>query len=75
MGNNSKFNYKFMQMANLNMKTLGYKSFIRWCSRSVGLAILIGFSGEALAYKKIKLFFDYKLTILSSQMTREYCYK
>jgi hypothetical protein len=49
MENNTKFNYKFMQMANLNMKLLGYKS---WCSRkNVGLALLISFSGEVSAYK------------------------
>ena len=56
MGNNTKFNYKFMQMANLNMKILGYKSLIRWCSkRNFGLALLIGFSGGVSPYKKINL--------------------
>ena len=56
MGNNAKFNYKFMQMANLNMKILGYKSLIRWCSkRNFGLALLIGFSGGVSPYKKINL--------------------
>ena len=52
MENNTKFNYKFMQMANLNMTILGYKSFIRWLRRiNFGLALLISFSGEVLAYK------------------------
>ena len=56
MGNNTKFNYKFMQMANLNMKILGYKSLIRWCSkRNFGLALLIGFSAVVSPYKKINL--------------------
>ena len=58
MGNNAKFNYKFMQMANLNIniKILGYKSLIRWCSkRNFGLALLIGFSGGVSPYKKINL--------------------
>ena len=55
MGNNTKFNYKFMQMANLNMKILGYKSLIRWCKRNFGLALLIGFSGGVSPYKKINL--------------------
>ena len=56
MGNNTKFNYKFMQMANLNMKILGYKSLIRWRSkRNFGLALLVGFSGGVSPYKKINL--------------------
>jgi hypothetical protein len=45
-----------MQMANLNIKILGYKSLIRWCSkRNFGLALLIGFSGGVSPYKKINL--------------------
>ena len=56
MENNTKFNYKFMQMANLNMKILGYKNLIRWYSkRNFGLALLIGFSGRGSPYKKINL--------------------
>jgi hypothetical protein len=56
MENNTKFNYKFMQMANLNMKILGYKNLIRWYSkRNFGLALLIDFSGGVSPYKKINL--------------------
>ena len=76
MENNTKFNYKIMQMANLNMKILGYKSFIRWRRRiNVGLALLIGLSGEVSVYKNIKSFFNSKLTILSNRLAREYCCK
>ena len=76
MENNTKFNYKIMQMANLNMKILGYKSFIRWLRRiNFGLALLIGFSGGVSVYKNIKSFFNSKLTILSNRLAREYCYK
>jgi hypothetical protein len=76
MENNNKFNYKFMQMANLNMKVLGCNSFIRWHRRiNVGLALLIGCSGEVSAYKKIKSFFNFKLITLSNRLAREYCCK
>ena len=76
MGNNTKFNYKFIQMANLNMKILGYKSFIRSSSRgNIGLALLIGISAGMSAYKKIKSFFNSKLTIRSNRLAREYYYK
>ena len=76
MRNNTKFNYKFIQMANLNMKKLDYKSYIRSSSkRNIGLALLIGFSCDISAYKKIKSFFNTKLTILSSRLAREYCCK
>ena len=73
MGNNTKFNYKFIQMANLNMKILDYKSYIRSSSkRNIGLALLIGFSCHISGYKKIKSFFNSKLTILSNRLAREY---
>ena len=75
MGNNTKFNYKFMQMANI--KKLGYKRFIRWrvVEKNIGLALLVDFCGEVSVYKKIKSFFNSKLAILSNRLAREYCYK
>jgi len=76
MGNNTKFNYKFIQMANLNMKKIDYKNYIRSSSkRSIRLALLMDFSCDISAYKKIKSFFNSKLTILSNRLAREYCYK